>query len=51
MKRAHRRNHFLIWLLMGPVLAAIIILSLQVRPSDDLLINDALPAALIEEAS
>ncbi|MEL6257467.1 MAG: hypothetical protein AAFQ67_00225 [Pseudomonadota bacterium] len=51
MKRAHRRNHFVIWLLMGPALAAIIYLALSVRPAPDALDNDALPDFLSEETA
>ena len=48
MKRAHRSAHRLIWLLLAPVLAAIIVIALEVRP--DAPVNDALPEALSEEA-
>ena len=49
MKRAHRSAHRLIWLLLAPVLTAIIIVALQVRPTAP--VNDALPEALSEEVS
>ncbi len=50
MKRAHRRTHGLVWILMGPILAAILWLSLAVRPNAATLENEALPDALLEEA-
>ena len=49
MKRTHRSAHRLIWLLLAPILAAIVIIALQVRPAAP--VNDALPEALSEEAS
>lgn len=48
MKRAHRRSHLLIWLILGPVILALLALAVMVRP--DAPVNDALPASLIEEA-
>ncbi|MEM7640303.1 MAG: hypothetical protein AAF269_14710 [Pseudomonadota bacterium] len=48
MKRAHRRNHFLIWLLLGPAMFAIIILAVLNRP--DAPMNDSLPDSLTQEA-
>ena len=48
MKRAHRKNHLLIWLLLGPAMIAIIILAVLNRP--DAVENDRLPASLTQEA-
>lgn len=47
MKRTHRPAHKLIWLILAPVLAAIILIALNVRP--DAPVNDTLPAPLSEE--
>lgn len=49
MKRAHRRTHLLLWLVLGPFMIAILYLSVQNRPNPP--INDTLPEALIVEAS
>ncbi|MEL6827525.1 MAG: hypothetical protein AAFN91_14860 [Pseudomonadota bacterium] len=48
MKRAHRKNHLLIWLLLGPAMFAIIILAVLNRP--DAVVNDRLPDSLTQEA-
>lgn len=45
MKRAHRSAHRLLWLLLAPVIAAILIIAIQVRPAEP--VNDAVPEALI----
>ena len=49
MKRAHRKSHLLLWLILGPVMFATIVLAVLNRPAAP--VNDALPEALIEEAS
>ncbi len=49
MKRAHRRAHALLWLILAPAMAATIWLSLRARPADDILVNPELPPSLIEE--
>ncbi|MEE9380014.1 MAG: hypothetical protein V3V03_01285 [Hyphomonadaceae bacterium] len=47
MKRAHRRTHLLIWLVLGPAMAAILWLAISLRPAAP--VNDDLPVSLIEE--
>lgn len=49
MKRAHRRFHLLIWVLLGPALLGLLALAIMVRP--DAPMNDSLPDVLTEEAS
>ena len=49
MKRTHRSAHRLIWLLLAPLLLAILALALWTRPGEAL--NETLPPDLIEEAS
>lgn len=49
MKRQHRRRHLITWLILPPVLAAILWLAIQVRP--DAPLNETLPSSLIEAAS
>jgi len=49
MKRAHRRMHFAIWAILGPVILWVLVLAVLNRP--DAPVNDALPQALIEEAT
>lgn len=49
MKRSHRTMHRLVWLLLAPALAAIIVIALQARPGEP--VNDALPAELLLEAN
>jgi len=49
MKRSHRRSHLVIWLLLTPVLLAIIKFAVSDRPADP--VNETLPAALLEEAN
>jgi hypothetical protein len=44
MKRQHRRWHRLIWCLMLPVLAAMLLLGIWLKPVP--LVNTSLPAAL-----
>lgn len=48
MKRAHRKSHFLLWLILAPIMFATIALAVLHRPAAPM--NDALPDALIEEA-
>lgn len=47
MKRAHRRSHLLLWLVLGPVMFATLYLALSLRPGEP--VNDALPDSLAEE--
>lgn len=49
MKRAHRRTHFAVWAILGPIIFWILYLAILDRPEAP--VNDALPADLIEEAS
>ena len=49
MKRAHRRTHFAIWAILGPVMLWVIVLAVLNRP--DVPTNDILPDALLEEAN
>jgi len=49
MKRAHRKTHLLLWLVLGPAIFAIIALAVMQRPATPL--NDALPDSLTQEAS
>jgi len=49
MKRAHKRAHILIWLILAPVLILVIKLAVAERPVSP--VNDALPSAITEEAS
>lgn len=48
MKRAHRRNHVLIWIILGPVLVLGLLAAIMARPGDP--VNDSLPVELIGEA-
>lgn len=47
MKRAHRKMHLGVWLLLGPIMVATIFLAVTYRPAEPF--NDALPASLVEE--
>jgi len=47
MKRAHRKTHLLLWIILGPVIFAIIALAVLQRPAAPM--NDALPDTLIQE--
>ena len=47
MKRAHRKSHFFVWVILGPVIFAIILLAVLHRPAEP--VNEALPDALSEE--
>jgi len=47
MKRAHRRTHLIIWLILAPVIAATLYFALEQRPPAP--VNDALPESIIEE--
>lgn len=49
MKRAHRRIHFAIWAILGPVILWVLVLAILNRP--DAPTNATLPGLLIEEAS
>ena len=49
MKRAHRKTHILLWLIIAAVMVATLFFAVQHRP--DAPVNDALPDILIEEAS
>lgn len=48
MKRAHRSAHRLLWLVLAPVLAAVLVAAVMLRPPEP--VNDALPASLSAEA-
>lgn len=50
MKRGQINRHRIIWLLMGPLMAAIIFGALHVRPSLGVVENDSLPVFLEKEA-
>lgn len=49
MTKGRRAGHRLMWLILAPVLAAVVWLAISLRPAEP--INEALPAPLIEEAS
>ena len=49
MKRAHRRMHFAIWMVLAPIMFVILVLAVMHRP--DVPVNETLPDILIEEAS
>ena len=49
MKRAHRRMHFAIWAVLGPVVLWGLVLAILNRPNAPT--NNTLPSLLIEEAS
>lgn len=49
MKRAHRRAHFALWAILGPVILWILVLAVLNRPAAPM--NDLLPDTLIEEAN
>ncbi|MCR9269498.1 MAG: hypothetical protein ACX94B_11735 [Henriciella sp.] len=48
MKRAHKRAHLLIWIVLAPVIAGLFALSIVMRPGAP--VNETLPDVLIEEA-
>lgn len=48
MKRAHRKLHLTIWLLLAPLILAVLALAVLERPSEP--VNEALPPQLIDEA-
>lgn len=48
MKRAHRKIHLAAWVILGPVMLAVLALAVLNRPSAP--VNDALPDTLIEDA-
>ncbi|MEL6724887.1 MAG: hypothetical protein AAFZ74_11315 [Pseudomonadota bacterium] len=48
MKRAHKRSHLFIWIVLGPIVAGLLALAVAVRP--DAPVNETLPDALTEEA-
>lgn len=48
MKRAHRKAHLIMWLVLTPAIAAVLVLALTQRPEAP--INNALPDVLIEAA-
>ena len=47
MKRQHRARHKVLWLLLPPVMAAVIWFAVDLRPEEP--VNDALPGGLIAE--
>ena len=48
MKRAHRRSHLILWLILTPAMVAVIYLAVTLRPPAP--VNDTLPDALTQEA-
>ncbi len=48
MKRSHRKTHLLMWLVLGLVMIAVLLLAVLHRPAEP--VNEALPDLLIEEA-
>lgn len=48
MKRAYRKTHFAMWLILGPIMAATLLIALMYRPAEP--VNDELPAILVEDA-
>ena len=48
MKRAHANRHRLIWLILTPIMIAILLMAITARPSDS--VDEAIPEILIEEA-
>lgn len=49
MKRAHRRHHLIIWVVLGPLMIVLLALSVMARPEAP--VNETLPGPLIEEAA
>ena len=49
MKRVQRKIHFVIWLVLAPLIAVVLWLALSHRPEAP--VNPELPEALVEEAS
>ncbi|MEO1554219.1 MAG: hypothetical protein AAFR82_09790 [Pseudomonadota bacterium] len=47
MKRAHRKSHLLLWIILGPVMFATIVLAVLNRPAAPM--NEKLSDPLIEE--
>ena len=47
MKRSHRRLHFLMWALLGPIIFATVLLAVMHRPAEP--VNEVLPDTLIGE--
>lgn len=48
MKRAHRKTHLLMWIILGPVMIALVLLAVMHRPAEPT--NETLPTVLLEEA-
>lgn len=48
MKRAHRKLHLMIWLLLAPLILLVLTLAVLERPSEP--VNEALPPQLTDEA-
>ncbi|MDJ0922469.1 MAG: hypothetical protein QNI84_15180 [Henriciella sp.] len=48
MKRAHRKTHLVMWLVLGPVMIATLLIAVMYRPAEP--VNDELPTVLLEEA-
>lgn len=44
MRRAHRRWHLILWVILTPLIAAALILAISLRPGAP--VNDALPKTL-----
>jgi hypothetical protein len=49
MKRAHRKTHLLLWLILAPAMIAVLFFAVTHRP--DAPVNETLPDILLEEAS
>lgn len=47
MKRSHRKTHLILWLILGPVMIATLMLAVMHRPAEP--VNDTLPDFLLEE--
>ena len=48
MKRAHRKAHLFIWLILGPVMIATLLFAVLHRPAEP--VNQELPEILLLEA-
>lgn len=47
MKRTQRKFHFLMWLILGPAIIAVLLLAVLHRPTDP--VNDLIPDVLLQE--
>jgi hypothetical protein len=48
MKRAHRKTHLLMWIVLTPLIVVTLFLAVLHRPAEP--VNAALAAAIVEEA-